>query len=355
MKKIIIAIIFCFAVFALRGQTLTCAETLTQAERMVEQGNCYGIAKMLKPCLDNGFNTQQRMDAYFLLTQTYLFIDDPIAAEDSYLKLLHEDPEFIPNQELDPIDVIYLSEKFTTRPIFIFTSRVGANYTATDVILPFNTSDLPLQADYTLGYGFEAGLGLDVVFSDFLSIGTEINLVQKKYKFNQVMFGNDQQSMVENQWNVEIPLFARLSWNFGKLTPYVYGGPSVSYLFSATADLELIDYQGQTGPIDEEGSAQQVPVNGPAVDIMDQRVGLNYNVIAGAGVRFKLNYNYLSIDLRYRGGLNNIVDEVGHYQNNELLYRYGYVDDYKRLNNLVLSVGFVKPFYKPRKRKKFRK
>ena len=82
---------------------------------------------------------------------------------------------------------------------------------------------------------------------------------------------------------------------------------------------------------------------------------MSYNFVAGAGVLIKMNYNYLSLDLRYRGGLNNVVDESGQYQNNELLYRYGYVDDYKRLNNLAITVGFVKPFYKPRKRKKFRK
>jgi len=355
MNKLLLSISFFLVAVTVRAQTLTCAESLSQAERMFEQGNFYGIPKMLKPCLDDGFNIQQRIDAYFLLTQTYLFLDDPIAAEDSYLKLLHEDPEFLPNEELDPIDVIYLSEKFTTRPIFIFTSRAGANYTATDVILPFNTSDSPLQADYTLGFGFEAGLGIDVVITDFLSVGTELGLVQKKYKFSQVMFGNDQQSMTESQWNIEIPLLARMRWNMGKFTPYVYGGPSVNALIAAQADLELIDVQGQPTPGDLEEPVLQVPVNGPAVNIMDQRTDLNFNFIAGAGLLIKVKYNYISLDVRYRGGLNNVVNEEGHYQNNELLYRYGYVDDYKRLNNLSLSVGFVKPFYKPRKRKKFRK
>ncbi|MEJ2005384.1 MAG: outer membrane beta-barrel protein [Cyclobacteriaceae bacterium] len=292
MKKLLLTISFFVVAFSLKSQGLTCAESLTEAERLFEQGKFYGIPKMLKPCLDNGFNSQQRIDAYFLLTQTYLFLDDPIAAEDSYLKLLHEDPEYLPDLDLDPIDVIYLSEKFTTRPIFIFTSRMGANYTATDVILPFNTSDLPLQAKYTLGVGFEGAIGMDVVFSDLLSIGTEIGLVQKKYKFSQVMFGNDEQTMLESQWNIEIPLLARLRWDLGNVTPYVYGGPSVSKLISATADLELIDYQGEPALDGSEMTLLQVPVNGPEVDISDQRVDFSYNIIAGAGVLIKVKQYY---------------------------------------------------------------
>ena len=56
-----------------------------------------------------------------------------------------------------------------------------------------------------------------------------------------------------------------------------------------------------------------------------------------------------------RAGLNNIVNKTGHFQNDELVFRYAYVDDYKTLNNFVLSVGYVKPFYKPRKKRKYRK
>jgi hypothetical protein len=171
------------------------------------------------------------------------------------------------------------------------------------------------------------------------------------------MFNDDDQTMTENQWNIEVPLLVRLRWEMGKITPYAYGGPSVNYTFSAKADLELIDRVTETVLINGEPqiSTSEIPVNGPAVDIMDQRVNLNTNVIVGGGVMIRMKYDFIVVDLRYRGGLNNIVDEKGHYLNNELVYRYGYVDDYKRLNNLAITVGYVKPFYKPRKRKKFRK
>src|SRR3954465_14724663 len=71
-----------------------CEQTLTNALEEFNAGHFYGLSAKLKPFIDNGFTLEQKQRAYLLLTQTYLLIDDPIAAEDSYLKLLKANPEF---------------------------------------------------------------------------------------------------------------------------------------------------------------------------------------------------------------------------------------------------------------------
>ena len=60
----------------------------------------------------------------------------------------------------------------------------------------------------------------------------------------------------------------------------------------------------------------------------------------------------MTFDFRYAGGLSNIVDEEGQFSNSNLLYKFGFVDDDKRVNSWMLSVGYVYPLYKPRKIKK---
>ena len=74
------------------SQTL-CSQALSAAQISFDNGHLYGIPSGLKDCLDNGFTKQERIQAYKLLTITYLFIDDPISAENSYLSLLRLDPE----------------------------------------------------------------------------------------------------------------------------------------------------------------------------------------------------------------------------------------------------------------------
>jgi hypothetical protein len=54
-------------------------------------------------------------------------------------------------------------------------------------------------------------------------------------------------------------------------------------------------------------------------------------------------------------GLKNLLKEDNQYgkdgdsYNNELLFRYGYVDSDYKINSMSASFGYVHPFYKPRK------
>ncbi|MGV8837843.1 tetratricopeptide repeat protein, partial [Cellvibrio sp.] len=90
---------------------------LGQADDEFNAGRYYGISTLLQPCLDrNDFTNEQKVRAYLLLAQAYLILDNPTAAEDSYLQLLRADPEYVANPARDPIDVYYLSKKFTSTP-----------------------------------------------------------------------------------------------------------------------------------------------------------------------------------------------------------------------------------------------
>src|SRR5258708_1919531 len=92
------------------AQNIECEQTLDQASNEFNAGHFYGIPSLLKSCIEkNAFTNEQQVRAYLLLCQTYLIIDDPIAAEDSYLKLLKADPEYVATDEKDPIDVVFLS------------------------------------------------------------------------------------------------------------------------------------------------------------------------------------------------------------------------------------------------------
>jgi hypothetical protein len=352
---IVCFILLCISSLGFAQDDLTCPEKLSEAKRRFEQGKFYSIPGLLEDCVKkNGLNEQQKIEAYFLLSQTYLFIDEPAKAEESYISILRIDPEFKPDEERAPIDQVYLSEKFTTRPIFVVNARFGANYTSVDVIESFSTSDQEVNIpEYKLGIGFEGAVGLDVVFSDFLSIGTEIGVVQKKYTFEQTMFSDDQQSMTENLWSLEVPLFARFRWKIGNVTPYIFGGPALNYTIGSSADVTLIDNRFE--PVEGIEDPPPIPVSSnDQFKMLDQREKINYAILFGGGVRIKSGYNYISIDLRYRAGLNNIVDKDRQFDNQDLVFRYAYVDDYKKLNNLVLSIGYVNPFYKPRKKRKYR-
>src|ERR1041385_7121720 len=120
-----------------------CLTALSHAESEFSAGRFYGIPAMLEDCLKrNRFSNEEKVRVYMLLTQVYLLTDDHAAADNSYLQLLNANPEFVPS-DLDPIDVIYLSKKFTSTPIFTPHFKAGGNISNQSIIYTQNTISTP--------------------------------------------------------------------------------------------------------------------------------------------------------------------------------------------------------------------
>lgn len=338
-----------------RAQAVSCAETLIDAQNKFKNGDFYSIPSLLKPCLDKGFSDQQKVEAFWLLTQTYLFLDDPISAEDSYLKLLKKDPLHVVNEDLDPIDVVYLSKKFTTRPRIIASAHFGVNTSLIDVIHAYSLTQVEGEVDYAGKIGIQGGIGLEYVINTHLSVGTELNVVQRRYTYSKSLFSIDYQEFTETQVLLDVPLLARYRFKTGKFTPYFYAGLSFHYMLSARGDAVLNDRFLTSLETLPEAGFSEFKVEGPPLDLLEQRNKFTYSFVAGGGLLVPVKYNFIKIDLRMVQGMKNSVNQEEHYGNDELIFRYAYIDDFKRINNFMLTVGFVKPVYKPRKLKSGRK
>jgi hypothetical protein len=84
----------------------------------------------------------------------------------------------------------------------------------------------------------------------------------------------------------------------------------------------------------------------------DFRNKVNYSFFVGGGVRYKRGLDYVFADVRYGFGLSNIVVPTSTYGQQTPAIEFGHVDDLFRIDNLALSIGYVRPLYKPRKLKK---
>jgi hypothetical protein len=80
-----------------------------------------------------------------------------------------------------------------------------------------------------------------------------------------------------------------------------------------------------------------------------QRTGLGYSLVFGGGVRKKFGRDFVSVDLRYMMGLNNLVQADRLYtQATDTWTLYGEVSDLYALSNLSISFGYIRPLYAPR-------
>lgn len=109
-----------------------CTEKLNQAQDAFDNGHLYGIPALLTECIDKG-SKQDKIEAYRLLTLTYLYIDDPIAAQNSFISLLKLDPEYRVDST-NHIELLHLSKEYITSPIVSWSVGGGVNMSNVTVI-----------------------------------------------------------------------------------------------------------------------------------------------------------------------------------------------------------------------------
>lgn len=349
------------------AQQTDCEETITRATDEFNAGHFYSIPAILSECL-NSFTRDQKQRAYLLLTQTYLLLDDPIGAEKSYLEILRANPEFVADEQLHPIDVVYLSKRYTATPKFSLFVRGGSNVSPARVI-----RDLDLMEDakekYTLRAGYHFGVGGEYSIDDHLRFRLELNYLHTAYRSEAInYFGWDTKAFIDRQSWFNVPLYVVYSDHIGQYRPYVYAGYSFFKMFGDRASITLTKVTTKM-PDDGEGEEQRESLQeeSPDFDFRKRREELNQSMIFGGGVKYKIGLDFLFVELRYGIGLKNIVkpdQSFGDYTYDQTSDKwiessspgleYAHRDDYLRLDNLSFTVGYVRPLYKPRALKRAR-
>lgn len=336
-----------------------CEQSLTQAQDEFNAGHFYGLPAILKDCLSK-FSTEQSVRAYMLLAQSYLLIDDPIAAEDSYLKLLRADPEYVADVSKDPIDIFYLSKKFTTTPIFTPHFRIGGNTSIYRLIHEVNTFSEPISEQHRLRFSFQAGAGIDWNVNENFSLCSEGNFSRKVFGIDfSGNFKQDNLSYTEKQSWIDIPVYVKYSDSEGKMRPFGYVGYALNILLSPSAKLL---YTNNTTEIkDGLASVNQSPTAGPDIKLGYKRNTFNQSLVVGGGFRYKIGKDFVYVDARYMAGFTNLTKKPTNYYESgngytlaETLTKYSFIGDYFRLDNVSISIGYVKPIYHPSRVKKMR-
>lgn len=343
-----------FFAFIMQGiSQRACTVTLNQAQDEFEAGHLYSIPSMLKDCLDKGFSTQEKITAYWLLTRTYLLIDDPISAEANYLELLKLDPEYKIDEENDPIEIVFLSKKFKTTPIFEYTIlKGGVNFSQSTVIHQYGVYNTNTnKEDLFWGTRYQFGPGAAFNINSNFSINAELLFSLKSFSGKTSLFAGsnaqfpDRLNYAEKQTWLDIPVYVRYQRTYGKWTPYVYLGYSVNLLLNAKASTTFENLES-TGSNNSE-------VND--INISNQRNLFSTAWLAGLGTRYRIGYRYLTLEARYSGGMNNLLKAGNEYElndgvyNTDLLFKNPRVDSDFRMNHITVMLGYVWPIYKARR------
>ena len=350
------AIIPCFA----SAQQLDCEQTLALAIEEYNAGHFHNVPSVLDDCLPK-FNRDQRQRANLLLTQTYLLLDDPISTQRSFLEVLAANPEFVPDEQLHSIDIVYLSKRFTATPKFSWFVSAGSNVTPVSLIFDLYVAKADHDS-YSLRPGYNFGVGGAYSVDDNNKVRIETNFIQTSYAMKAVDFNeNDFSTFTDRQTWLNIPLYVAYSDNVGTYRPYGYIGYSVSKLFTDKASIALERVEPGKGEV------TSTPYESKDYDFRDRRSQLNHSLIFGGGIKYKIGLDFVFVDLRYSAGLRNFINPDYSFGDPTIestkpewveafspTSGWAHRDNYIRLNNCALTVGFLRPLYKPRELKRAR-
>jgi Outer membrane protein beta-barrel domain len=324
---------------SLFAQELKCAQTLRLARSTFESGRLHELPALLENCLRGGFELSEKVEAYKLLTQAYIYLEEPEKADETMLKLLQTDHFFQVNEAVDPAEFIALYRTFRTKPIYRIGGKAGA--IATQPSASGNQGANPGEGTYSRGYGFTGGISYEIPWKPRFTLNPELFFSIQAFKFknlNSLPEGDFLTNSTTSTNYISFPLLVQydLLKKEGNLRPYVSAGISPNYLFAATKTPERKLTNNQ-------------PIESKSFDVVNEFEKFDLSILASAGIKYRFGGGFLVAEVRYRYGLLNVNTAASTAINTEITWDYHYLDGLFKLNSLQITGGYIHNIFNPKK------
>jgi len=321
----------------------TCAQTLRLARSVYENGRLHELPVLMGDCFKKEeWTVQERVDAYKLLTLAYIYLEEPEKADENMLNILRTDPEFHPNENIDPAEFVALYNTFRTEPVYRLGVKLGANATAPNV--HSYTALNEGTESYEYSYGFQGGVTAEIaIFNDKLTLNPELYFQTKSFNLKNTFFEDGQKTKGKvTLRSLSLPVSVQYALPLGKSkvqskwVPYVGAGVNVDFLLGVVTDLET-DVFGQS------------PVNTASTE-KSQYKAFNFAPVLSAGIKGKVKKAEIVAEIRYIYGASTIFDKQKLYDSQSEIFGNKFVHGPFSLNTLQVSFGYLLNKYIPRKK-----
>ncbi len=333
------------------SQSTNCTQVLSLVRLTYEQGRLHELPQLADACLTaapgKGFTKEQKREAYRYLTLAYIYLEEPEKADETMLKLLDTDHFYQINLASDPAEFIALYNKFRHEPLFRVGLKFGLNLTQPTALSYYNIgSTAGGMGKYSLSSSFQILALFEKDLTKKLIIAPEVGLVLRGYNYSNsnLLVADDPavpasvstQNLIVKQSYLDLNGIVQYKIKSSiQLQTYIGGGPGISYLLSSTDQATTV-------------LGNEFTITGSTVDDTKSFNKLMYSFSVVAGAKLKFGEIYVTGDLRYQIGLSNVINKSSR-SNMSLVYDYqAQYNDY-RMSNLMLNIGIIYPYFKPKK------
>lgn len=354
MKRLLPVVLFLVSWGSYAQTSSTAAQTLRLARATYEQGRLHEIpAQLNNDVISKMTIKQDKVEAYKILCLSYIYLEEPEKADEAMLAILNTDHYFEINEAVDPAEFVALYYTFRRDPIYRIGAKLGGNFSRPNVSQNISAVELADGSRFKSAFGLQFGAAAEVLLFERLTLHGELLYLQHRYQIQEnVKRGVDQQtgqSLInefrgtENQTWISVPVTVEYAYLNSesrfhkKFRPYIAGGLSFQYLTGAkiTADRQ------------REGEAS-IPES--SIDVQRDKLGLG--VVLSTGIKIKMASGLFVAEVRYVHGLTNVSSSATAYDNQKLVWEYGYADPVFKISSLAATVSYVQDIFKPKKLKR---
>lgn len=321
----------------LRGQS-DCSGQLKLAKQLFESGQIEQIPSLLDSCLKKGFVAKEKIMAYQLLIQTYLFDYNQSKADETMVRFLKEFPNYIV-RENDVPEIKELYASFSIQPAWSFELLAGGNVSA---ILPrqyYSTlNNQTFENKNTIGFGYNVGLQATKYLGKHFAVSAGIKYIGSEYKTSE----NNKEGTVKTEiaektnW-MAVPILGYYFYNIknSNFIPFFYCGAEVGMLLKSQADLKLTyNFAGNTS------------INkGAGIDFSEARNKTNLWISSGIGVKYKLSSGSLKCWAGFNYSLQPFAKKELRFQNLDNILNYQHIDDDFLYNYFFINISYAFDLY----------
>jgi hypothetical protein len=341
ISNFLIPVIFLAAPSAAQEKQGNCAVNLKEAQSLYQAGIIEEIPALLTGCISSGFTREEKIQAYKLLINAYIFDNNTVMAEESMLLFLQAFPEY----EIiatDPNEFTELMSQFDNHPRISLGILAGGNVSFIRILESIGThQSVGNPGNYKpSAMGFQAGLMLAKNITGRIEFNAEAVYKQTVYSYSVSPDANSFLQFTEKQSYIQIPVSGTYTFIQNKFSPYARFGFLGGFLLTSGGNLEKTFVDNVA-----------TPVSGEQINMIEKRNRMNYWMIIGGGIRYRIPKAYLRADIRYNLGLKNQVSDASWADTqSDLEWKYGYRDSKTVRDDLAFNIGYVRIIYNPRKK-----
>lgn len=313
-----------------------CTVKLKSAQKLFDEGKIEKVPDLIDNCIESGFNKENRVAALKLLSLVYLYEDNMEKAEETLLKLLKIEPEYVIDRNLDPIEFIRLHAMYNTESVFSIGALLGANITNIRPIITNSTYDFAkANVSYNReGLGIVLGAKLTYHYNDDIDIVMEPKYSTQKYSLNERLSTYSNFTGIGSESFIEIPALA--SYYFYNYRDFSFFG-ELGFSYGILLNSEI------NTPVNSSDNQENPRIELTTINSKSFRSNYLATGIIGGGVKYKMKRDNIQLSIRYNLGFNNIAPEIdiNSMQNNTPLNNMFWDTQYQENKFSISSLSFV--------------